>query len=81
MIVNFLDLLFTVLIWAIFIRVILSWIWPNTENSTIQFLKDITDPILLPIKKILPKTGMIDFSPLIAILLFDLIRIGINSYL
>ncbi|MFC1656809.1 YggT family protein [Patescibacteria group bacterium] len=81
MLINFLDLLFTVLIWAIFIRIILSWIWPNIENPIVQFLKDITDPILLPIKKIMPKTGMIDFSPLVAVLLLDLIRIAINNYL
>ncbi|MFH1749684.1 MAG: YggT family protein [bacterium] len=81
MLINFLDLLLTILIWMIFIRVIFSWIWPNVENPLIQFLKDITNPILLPIKKIMPKTGMIDFSPLIAVLILDLIRMAINSYL
>jgi len=80
MLINFLDLLLTVFIWAVFIRVIFSWIFPNSENFGIQFLKEITDPILLPIKKIMPKTGMIDFSPLIAVLLLDLIRIALNSY-
>lgn len=56
----------------IFIRVILSWLGNNESNRLTRFFHDATEPILNPIRKALPRTGMIDFSPLIALLLVDL---------
>lgn len=50
-------------------RVLLSW-FPNidTSNPIVQFLYDITEPILRPVRSVLPNTGMIDFSPLVVFL-------------
>ena len=47
-------------------RVLLSW-FPDIDRSNpiIQFLYDITEPVLQPIRNMLPQTGMIDLSPLI----------------
>lgn len=75
----FLNLLLTVLIWAIFLRVILSWVSPGSQNGFTQFVNDITNPILLPIQKLLPKTGMLDFSPLAAIIILDLLRYALKT--
>jgi YggT family protein len=50
-------------------RVLLSW-FPdiNRSNPIIQFLYDITEPVLQPIRNALPQTGTVDFSPLIVFL-------------
>jgi YggT family protein len=50
-------------------RVLLSW-FPNIDRSNpiIQFLYDITEPVLQPVRNVLPQTGMMDFSPLIVFL-------------
>lgn len=50
-------------------RVLISW-FPNldTSNPIIQFLYDITEPVLRPVRNLLPNTGMVDFSPLVVFL-------------
>lgn len=61
------DALLTVLYWLILIRAFISWVSPDPFNPIVQFLYRTTDPILNPIRRILPMTG-IDISPIIAFL-------------
>ncbi|MFL5382166.1 MAG: YggT family protein [Longimicrobiaceae bacterium] len=49
-------------------RVILSWVAsPVSRNPVVQLIRQVTDPILLPIRSILPRTGMFDLSPMVAL--------------
>ena len=65
-----LDIGLNVFIWLIVIRAIVSWISVDPFNPIVQFLNKSTDPILFPIRRLLPfslKWG-IDISPVIAVL-------------
>lgn len=65
-----LDILLTLLYWLILIRALISWVNPDPLNPIVQFLYKATEPILYPIRKILP-VGLrfgIDISPIIAFL-------------
>ncbi len=73
-IVTFISLLFQVLSWLILGRVLLSWIDPMGNMRVSQVLRDLTEPILAPIRSIMPNFGMFDLSPLVAILLLN--RLG-----
>ena len=60
----------TILYWLILIRAIISWVNPDPYNPIVQFLYKTTEPILYPIRRILPlgfRFG-IDISPIIAFL-------------
>ena len=74
---RFVDILTTVLSLAILARVIVSWI-PVGENSAfaplVRMIYQITEPILAPIRSILPNTGMFDLSPMIAIIVLMILR-------
>ena len=48
----------------------MSWVRPR-PNALTYFVSDITDPYLSFIKKFIPPVGMIDFSPIVALLLLD----------
>lgn len=62
----------------IFIRVILSWV-PSGIHNFRKFIYDVTEPILAPIRKIIPPLGgMIDLSPIIAYILLYLIQIAVS---
>jgi len=64
------DMVLTILWWLIIIRALISWVNPDPYNSVVQFLYKTTEPILYPIRKLLPldfRFG-IDISPIIAIL-------------
>jgi len=69
---NFLRLLCEVLTFAIFIRVILSWFSPRPNALTV-ILDKITEPILVPLRRIIPRAGMFDLTPLVAIIILQLI--------
>jgi YggT family protein len=53
--------------WVIIIRALISWVNPDPWNPIVQFLYKVTEPVLRPIRRRLPMTG-IDFSPIIVIL-------------
>ena len=63
-----------VLTFAIIARALLSW-FPNVSpyNPFVQFLVSITEPILAPIRSIMPRLGFIDLTPMIAIILLNVI--------
>ena len=69
---DFIRLLCEVLTFTIFIRVILSWFVTRPNTLTI-ILDKITEPILAPLRRIIPRAGMFDFTPLVAIILLQLI--------
>lgn len=71
--VTFIDLLFNALRFAIFGRVLISWIDPMGNMRVTQILREITEPIIAPIRSIMPNLGMIDLSPLVALLLIQLL--------
>ena len=70
---DFLRLLCEVLSLAIIARVILSWFSPRPTNILAVILYRGTEPLLAPLRRIIPRAGMFDFTPLVAIILLQLI--------
>ncbi len=70
---DFIRLLCDILIIAIFLRVILSWVFPRPTNVLVVILYRVTEPLLAPLRRIIPRVGMFDFTPLVAIILLQLI--------
>ena len=64
----------TALLLAIFLRAILSWFPVGANNPIFTMVIQITEPILQPIRRVLPRTGGLDLSPMVAILVILLIR-------
>ena len=82
---NFVDVLLTVLYFAIFIRVILSWLPLDEDGPFVSFVYLVTDPIILPIRALLERMGLfqnspIDFSTLIAMILVMLVQTLIGGF-
>ena len=71
---NLINLLFGLINLAILIRVILSWVRPDPFNPLVRFIYQITEPILLPFRRLIPPTGGLDFSPLIAFFVLEFLR-------
>ena len=58
---------------AIILRIIVSWLSPTLVNSFTITLYRITEPVLEPLRRIIPRMGMFDFTPLVAIIILQLI--------
>ena len=80
-ITGILSLLFTVLTLAVIARALLSWFDPMMRYPISQVIVDLTEPIISPIRKVVPPIGRgIDLSPMIAVLLLQVIqRVVISS--
>ncbi len=58
----------------IFIRAIMSWVRTDPRNPFVRILSTLTDPVLVPIQKVIPPIGgTVDISPWVAILLLQLL--------
>jgi len=69
------NIFFQLIYYLILIRVILSWIRPNPGNKFVNMVNNLTEPILEPFRKVSSRfnMGMIDLSPLIAIIVIQFI--------
>lgn len=73
---NFVELLLLALFILVFARVLVSWVDPMGRNQASSFIIQTTEPLLAPVRRMLPQTGMIDFSATIVLLiLFALMRV------
>ena len=68
------DILFTLLELAILARVLLSWFRVDPYHPAVAFLYQITEPILKPLRNVIPPLGMMDISPIVALILIGIIR-------
>ena len=62
----------TILYWLLFARIIISWFPVDPFSAPVQFLIQITDPVLAPLRRLPVRIGMLDLSPLIAFFLLYL---------
>jgi YggT family protein len=69
-----LGLFISIFLFAILIRVVLSWVNPDPYNPAVALLNRITDPILLPAARLIPPIGGIDLSPMLAMIALVLLE-------
>ncbi len=76
------DIVLSIYMWLIIGRAILSWVNPDPYNPIVQMLTRLTEPILRPLRKLVPpyKIG-IDISPIIAFLIIIFLRIALINTL
>ena len=68
-IADLIALILTVFLIAVIIKVILSWVSPDQYNPVIGLVNKLAEPVIRPIRKLLPSMGGLDLSPLFATLL------------
>lgn len=67
-------------VYAIFIRIILSWISGGGYNPATAIITTLTEPVLRPFRRLLPPLGGFDISPIFAIILLVAATIIINGF-
>ena len=76
---TFVNLLFYALWMAILGRVIMSWVTMFAPTSSVvqtlnEILHQMTEPVLGPLRRVIPPLGMFDLTPMIALILLMVIR-------
>jgi YggT family protein len=62
--------------WVIIAAALITWVSPDPRNPIVMILRQVTEPVLAPARRLLPpwKTGGLDFSPLIVIFAIQLVE-------
>jgi YggT family protein len=71
---TFVNILAQVLNLAILARVLLSWIPLDRDNAVVRIVYEVTEPILGPIRRVLPPLGGLDLSPIVALVLIQVLQ-------
>ncbi len=69
------DGLLTIYKYVLLASVIISWVNADPYNPLVSFIYRITEPLLKRIRRYMPNTGMLDFSPLVAFALIYVLQI------
>ncbi|HKW94266.1 MAG TPA: YggT family protein [Methylomirabilota bacterium] len=74
--IAFLGWLLDLYSWVVIAAALITWVSPDPRNPVVMFLRQLTEPVLAPIRRLLPpwKTGGLDFSPLIVIIAIQFVE-------
>ena len=56
-------------IWVVIARAVISWVNPDPYNPIVRFLRQVTDPLLMHIRRYVPIMGGLDLGPMVLILI------------
>lgn len=56
-------------IWVVIARAVITWVNADPHNPIVRFLRQVTDPLLVKIRRVVPVMGGLDLSPMILILI------------
>jgi YggT family protein len=74
MLINFVQILVWILQIAIIGRALLSWFPIDPRSPLVTVLNEITEPVLAPLRRVVPRIGMIDITPMVAIFVLYIIQ-------
>ena len=74
-IIELVDGLLTIYMYVMLASVIISWVNADPYNPIVRFIYRATEPLLARIRRHMPNTGMLDFSPMVAFALIWVIKI------
>ncbi len=76
---EFLALMCNILSFAVFMRAIVSWFPISPNNSFVVVLFQITEPIMAPLRRVVPMLGSIDITPMVAIVILQIVASTLTS--
>ncbi len=68
-----------IMLWAIIARSLLTWFPIDQSSPIVQLLHRVTEPMIDPLRKVMPNLGMIDLSPMAAIIVLILLQSVVSS--
>jgi YggT family protein len=81
-VIQLVQTLFQVYSFILLARVLITWFQVDPYNPIVRILYQLTEPLLAPIRRLLPQTGMMDFSPIVAFIAITVVeRIVISMML
>jgi YggT family protein len=71
---SIIDLVVWIMVILIIARSLYSWIDPGMQSQIGKLLRQLTEPIIAPIRQVMPSAGALDFSPMIAVFVLIILQ-------
>lgn len=65
---------------VLFARIVLSWVSLPPDNPIVRAVEQVTEPVLAPVRRLLPSTGGFDLSPLIVLFAIHLLKLLLSRW-
>lgn len=75
---NVLDLVVKIYFWSVIAVVVISWIAPGSHHPAIQLVAQITEPVMRPVRNVIPSMGGLDLSPIVVFLILNVVSVVID---
>lgn len=63
---------------AMVIMIVVSWIAPGSHHPAVRLVYQITEPVMAPVRSLLPAMGGLDFSPIVVFIVINVIQISLR---
>ncbi|MEX2474760.1 YggT family protein [Marinobacter sp.] len=77
-VLNVLDLIVKIYFWSVIAVVVVSWIAPGSNHPAIQLVAQITEPVMRPVRNVMPSLGGLDLSPIVVFLILNVVSVVID---
>lgn len=77
-VIGVLGLLVNIYFFALLAMIIISWVAPTSRHPALLLLWQITEPVMAPVRRLLPPLGGLDFSPILLFILINVVQIGLR---
>ncbi|MHA7815866.1 MAG: YggT family protein [Pseudohaliea sp.] len=77
-VIGVLGLLINIYFFALLAMIIISWVAPTSRHPALLLLWQITEPVMAPVRRILPPMGGLDFSPILVFILINVLQIALR---
>ncbi|MFP3976330.1 MULTISPECIES: YggT family protein [Marinobacter] len=77
-VVAVLELIVKIYFWSVIAVVVVSWIAPGSSHPAIQLVAQITEPVMRPVRNLMPSMGGLDLSPIIVFLILNVLTVVIG---
>lgn len=78
-VLNILGLIVKIYFWSVIAIVVVSWIAPGNSHPAIQLIAQITEPVMRPVRNVIPPIGGLDLSPIVVFLILNVATTVISS--
>ncbi|MCH8499371.1 MAG: YggT family protein [Marinobacter sp.] len=73
--ITVLGLIVKIYFWSVIAVVIISWVAPQSHHPAVQLIVQLTEPVLRPVRRLMPNLGGLDLSPIIVFLILNIISV------
>ena len=77
-VIGVLGLLINLYFFILIAMIIISWVAPGSRHPAIELIWQVSEPVMAPVRSLLPNMGGIDFSPILLFIIINFVQIGLR---